>query len=78
MGMPDIYTKAKISPKGKVNKIDLKKMGMNILIFTAPVLAVFFAQLQMGVELKPALLVASVALYGLLADFFKKLNNPKE
>jgi len=36
-------------------------------------LAVFFAQLQMGVEWKPASLVALLTLWGILADYFKKV-----
>ena len=73
--MPDLYTEKKISPVGTVNKADLVKLGKNALVFSAPALVVFFAQLQLGVELKDALLVAGLTLYGLLADFFKKLRN---
>lgn len=71
----DLFTEKKVSPQGQVNKADLKKMAWNALIFSAPALVVFFAQLQLGVELKDALLVAGLTLYGLLADFFKKLQN---
>lgn len=78
MDLPKIlpeFTTSKVSPVGKLNIGDLKKMGFNALVFSAPVLAVFFAQLQMGVDLKAASLVAAAVLYGLLADYFKKLNN---
>lgn len=79
--MPKIipqFTGAKVSKAGWLNKEDLKKMGVNILKFTAPSLAVFFTQLQMGVEPKAAALVALLILYGLIADYLKKLNNGGE
>lgn len=80
MELPNIlpeFTEAKVSPAGKLNLADLQAMGWNILKFTAPVLGIFFAQLAMGVEWKAAGLVALFALYGLLADYFKKLNSGK-
>ena len=70
-----IISEAKVSPVGKVNEADIKKLAWNALIFSAPALVVFFVQLQLGVQLKDALLVAALTLYGLLADFFKKLQN---
>jgi len=48
-------------------------MGMNLVIFTAPALVVFFGQLAAGVNWKPAGAVALLALYGVIADFLKKL-----
>lgn len=48
---------------------------MNLLRFTTPVLGVFFAQLALGVDYRTAGLVALVALYGALADYFKKFND---
>jgi hypothetical protein len=65
------------SKKWKLNNQDWVKIGKNVLIFSAPALAVFFAQLQMGVEPKKAGLVALLILYGILADFFKKLSAGK-
>jgi hypothetical protein len=56
------------------DKETLTKWLDNILKFTAPALAVFFAQLATGVNWKPALLVALLAFYGLLADALKKIN----
>lgn len=50
-----------------------KKWGWNLLRFTAPALAIFFAQLALGVDPRAAALVALLALYGAGADFFKKL-----
>lgn len=50
----------------------LQKWLKNALLFTAPALAIFFAQLASGVELRVAGGVALLALYGLLADYFRK------
>lgn len=57
-----------------LDKEQLVKWSKNLLVFTAPILAVFFGQLAMGVDVRPALLVALLALWGLLADYFKKLS----
>jgi len=62
------------SIKGELNKEELRGYLMNTLRFTAPTLAVFFGQLAIGVDWKPASAVALLALYGNLADYFKKLN----
>lgn len=81
MDLPNVlptFTEAKVSPKGKLNAADLKSLGSNILKFSAPALAVFFAQLALKVEWKAASLVALYVLYGLLADYFKKLNDAKK
>jgi len=69
----ELYSKAKIAPIGKVNDTDLKKMAKNLLIFTAPILVVFFGQLAAGVEWKAAGAVALLAVYGVIADFLKKI-----
>ena len=63
--------------KWTLNETDWKKIGINALVFTAPALAVFFGQLAAGVNWKIALAVAVLALYGILADFFKKLQAGK-
>jgi hypothetical protein len=52
----------------------LQKWLKNLVVFTGPALAVFFAQLASGVELRIAGGVALLALYGLLADYFRKRN----
>ena len=57
----------------KLNKEETKKWLRNILIFTSPILAVFFAQLALGVELNKAFPIAVLALWGLLADYLKKI-----
>ena len=53
----------------KVNKV---KFWDNAKKFTFPILAVFLAQLALGVPFKEAGLVALLAAYGLGADYFKK------
>lgn len=55
------------------DKETLQKFLMNILLFTAPSLAAFFGQLAVGVDWKIAAGVALLALWGLLADYFKKI-----
>jgi hypothetical protein len=50
-----------------------KKWLKNLLFFTAPILAIFFYQLSTGVDFKASIGVALLALYGLMADYFKKL-----
>lgn len=57
----------------KAKKAALKKWAINLLKFSAPVLAIFFYQLSQGVEFKDAGLIALFALYGAAADFFKKV-----
>lgn len=57
------------------NKETLKKWALNILLFTAPALAIFFGQLASGVNWKLAGSVALLALWGLLADLFRKIKN---
>lgn len=71
----NIMTTAKNSPVGKLNVADLKKIGMNLLVFGAPTLSVFFGQLAMGVDWKVAAPVAALVFYSAIADFFKKLKN---
>ncbi len=52
---------------------ELRKWARNVLMFSAPALAIFFFQLSQGVELKDAIPLALFVVYGLLADYFKKL-----
>lgn len=68
-----IFSTAKVAPVGQLNKDDLLRIGKNVLIFTAPALAVFFTQLALKVPVKEAFLVALLAFWGVLADVFKKL-----
>ena len=64
---------------GKINMKRLspeqwKKFGKNMLMFSAPSLAVFFGQLSQGVEFKYAFPVAVLTFWGLVADYFSKMN----
>lgn len=61
-----------VSPANKISSVELKNWAINLIWFTAPTLAVFFGQLQAGVNWKIAGAVALLALWGVLADFFKK------
>ena len=66
-----------MSKKWELNQADVVKIGKNFLIFGAPALAIFFAQLAQGVELKKAFLVAAFVFYQLVADIFRKLEDGK-
>ena len=57
-----------------MTRTNQEKFFKNVLKFTAPALAVFFGQLATGVNWRAAGLVAILALYGLLADYFKKVS----
>lgn len=46
----------------------------NLLKFTAPILAIFFAQLAAGMPIEATLPTALYALYAALADLMKKLS----
>ena len=56
-----------------MTKSNQQKFLNNLLKFTAPILTVFFAQLALKVDWKAAGAVALLALWGVLADYFKKL-----
>ena len=57
----------------KTRKVAVNKFLVNLLKFTAPILASFFLMLSQGVPLEKAWPVALVALWGALADFFSKV-----
>jgi hypothetical protein len=59
---------------GKFTTDQLSAWVRNLLKFTAPSLGIFFAQLSLGVDWKPAGLVALLAFYQAASDFFKKFN----
>ena len=73
--MVDLWSEAKISPKGKLNTADLKKLGLNLLKFVAPTLGVFFNLLAQGVPFEKAWVVAALGIYQAISDFFSKLND---
>ena len=56
-----------------MTKAKQKAWLLNILKFTAPILAIFFVQLSQGVDIQSASMVALYALYALIADFLKKI-----
>lgn len=60
------------SKSGQMLPIDWKLWGFNVLKFSAPILAVFFGMLAQDVPVEKAWPIALLALYGALADFFKK------
>lgn len=57
----------------RLSKDDFQRWLKNLVFFTAPALAIFFLQMSQGVAWKEAILVALLALYGVIADYFKKL-----
>jgi hypothetical protein len=57
----------------RLNKKQTEKFTKNLLLFTAPALALFFGQLASGVDVKVASGVALLALWGILADYFSKM-----
>lgn len=60
------------SPKNGMSKNDWEQYGYNFLKFVAPTLGIFFAQLAVGVDWKPASMLALFALYQTISDFFTK------
>ena len=61
-----------VSAKETLIAVDWKKWGKNLLAFTAPLLAGFFTILAQGVPVSKAWPILVLALYGALADLFKK------
>lgn len=70
-----IKTTVMVAPQGKMSKADLQSYGVNFIKFVAPTLAIFFAQLALGVDYRAAALVALFALYQSASDFFSKLSD---
>ena len=66
-----------VSPEKKMTKQDWINFFKNAVIFSAPALMAYFAQLQMGVSPREALPVAGLIFYGLMADLFKKWSKKK-
>lgn len=56
-----------------MTKKNQEKFFKNLLRFTAPILAVLFAQLAQGVNWKTAGLVALYMLYAAISDYFSKV-----
>ena len=57
----------------KLSQDKRDKFLKNLFKFTAPVLAIFFAQLATGVDMKAAVMVALYALYAALSDYLSKV-----
>jgi len=53
--------------------VEQQKFIKNLFKFTAPILAIFFGQLAIGVDWRAAAFVALYALYAALSDFFSKV-----
>lgn len=56
-----------------MTKAKQKKWILNLLKFTAPVMAIFFLQLSQGVDWKLAGTVAMYAMYSAISDLLKKI-----
>lgn len=57
---------------------DYAKFIKNLLMFTAPMLAIFFGQLATGVPFQAAFWVALIAFWGALADLFNKMQKEEK
>jgi len=86
----DLYTEKKVSPKGKVNKTDLKKiLRYTVIFFAAPTL-IYLAQLQGTLSHNGDLSLVDFAFsketrgaiygwgLGIAINFFLRLNNNKQ
>lgn len=85
----DLYTEAKISPKGKINKEDLKRWGHNLVVFLAPLGVIYLLQLSSVLQngaltlqslVPTAVTQGALELYvvnGLL-DLLRKFNDAKK
>lgn len=56
-----------------ITKANKEKFLKNLLKFTAPGLAVFFAQLALGAKPEVAWATAVLVFWGVLSDLFKKI-----
>lgn len=63
--------------RNRLTSEDVSKWGKNLLVFSAPIMVVFFSLLAQGVKVEKALPVAILALYGAVADLFKKYRAEK-
>jgi hypothetical protein len=73
----DIIKAVVISQSGKLEAADLKKWGMNLLLFVAPTFALFFGLLAQGVDIKDAWPVAAFGFYQALSDLITKWRSEK-
>lgn len=61
-----------VSQTKRMTEEDWRRWALNLLKFSAPILAIFFGLLAEGVSVQKALPVALYALYAALSDFFNK------
>lgn len=66
------------SDKFSLNRQDWQTWGRNLVMFTAPILAVLFSLLANGVPIEKAYPVAILAAYGAIADLLKKWATTKQ
>lgn len=80
MGMKILpeFSEDKVAPQGALNLEDLRKMVLNLVIFTSPATFVFFSLLAQGVPLDKAWPAGLLVIYGIVADYLKKLNDGKK
>ena len=63
-----------MSPRWKIDKADIKRVGRNALIFTAPVIITILGMIQQGISDPEAYrVVVQVWALGVGLDFFRKL-----
>ena len=85
----DIYTEAKVSPVGKVNKEDLARWSTNLLVYLIPLILLYSGQLNVGIQdgilsgedFKPTLVtLGGMQLYVLnsLTDLLRKFSDGKK
>ncbi len=86
----NIYSKAKISPSGKVNEKDLKKIARDTAIFFAAPSLMYLAQLTGSLNanhilyfhdfIPNSMTIGTIEGWaiGILINFFLRLNNSKE
>lgn len=89
MDLP-LYTQAKVSPQGTVNKADLQKIARDAAIFLAAPILVYFGQLSGTLGQKGVVLIPDLAptlgtigamegwFIGVVINFFLKLNDSKK
>ena len=89
MELPDLYTEKKVSPKGQVNKDDLKKWGRNLLVFLAPLAVIYLLQLYAVLQngflsltdfIPSQITLGAIELYvvNALLDLFRKFTDSKK
>ena len=82
----NLFTNAKVSPAGKINKEDLNKVVGNAVVFLAPLVLLYISQLNAGIQdgilslgdFKPTLItIGGMQLYLLnaLTDLLRKFTD---